>query len=74
MKLCNMKNGSKCKIVSVKGDLSFQTRITSVGVLPGSEIEIVQNSGKRPLLVYVKNTLLALGRKQCDFIEVEELS
>ena len=73
MKLCNIKNGSKCRIISVEGDFSFQTRITSVGILPGIEIEIVQNSKKRPLLLYARNTLLALGRKQCEFIEAEVL-
>lgn len=35
-------------------------------------IEVVQNAKKRPILVFERDSLIAIGRKDCDLIDVEE--
>ena len=71
MKLNEIENGKKGIITSINGNNKFATRFASVGILPGSEIEIVKNYKKQPVLLCVKNTLMAIGRKQCEQIEAE---
>lgn len=71
MKLSDMQVGKCGKIVSVDGELSMQTRIASVGLIPGTVVEIMKNSKKYPMLIFAKSTLLALDRKECSLIEME---
>ena len=61
-------------ICSVKGDSRFQSRMVSVGLLPGSKIEMLLNQKRRPLLLYCRNTVLALNREDGKNILVEEVS
>ena len=47
-KLTNLKDETKGKVVEIIGDIHFQSRITSIGVTVGSEIEVIQNYKKQP--------------------------
>ena len=58
-------------VVSVKGDRRFLSRIASVGLTPGCKITVLQNLKRRPVLVYTRNTQLALDRDDCAAIQVE---
>ena len=52
-------------------DTHFLSRVTSVGLTEGTRVQVVRNDKKMPLLIYVRETLLALNRKDCERIEVE---
>ena len=71
MKLSDMQEGKYGKIISIEGSSSMQTRITSIGLIPGTMIEVIKNSKRYPMLLFAKSTLLALGRKECSLIEME---
>ncbi len=70
-KLSELKKDGEGVIASVNGDQRFISRITSIGLTPGCTVTVIKNEKNRPLLVYSRDTMIALNRKECDFIEVE---
>ncbi len=70
-KLSELKKDAEGIIASVNGDQRFISRITSIGLTPGCTVTVIKNEKNRPLLVYSRDTMIALNRKECDFIEVE---
>ena len=73
-KLTELQNGQKARITAVDGDRRYLTRITSIGLNIGCEIEMLQNVKKRPLLVYGRDTMIALNRKESERISVEVMN
>ena len=72
MKLSELKTGGMGAVTRVAGDARFVSRVTSIGITEGCPIEVVQNAKKRPILVFERDSLIAIGRKDCDLIDVEE--
>ena len=72
-KLVELKKEESGVIASVNGDTRFVSRITSIGITPGCKITIVKNEKHRPLLVYSRDTMIALNRKECENIIVQPL-
>lgn len=71
MKLSDVKVDQMATIRSLGTDTHFLSRVTSVGMTEGTRVQVVRNDKKMPLLIYVRETLLALNRKDCERIEVE---
>lgn len=71
-KLVELEKEKSGVIASVNGDARFVSRITSIGITPGCKVTIVKNESRRPLLVYSRDTMIALNRKECENIMVEE--
>lgn len=72
MKLTELKREHSGVITRVNGDNRFVSRITSIGLTPGCKVTVVKNEKRRPLLVYSRDTMIALNRNECEDIEVEE--
>lgn len=72
MKLSELKTGGTGTVTHVAGDARFVSRVTSIGITEGCPIEVVQNVKKRPILLFERDTLMAIDRKDCDLIDVEE--
>ena len=53
------------------GDRRYLSRITSIGLTPGCNIEVLQNGKNRPLLIYGRDTMIALNRGESERIMVE---
>ena len=70
-KLSELKKDEDGIIAAVNGDQRFISRITSIGLTPGCAVTVIKNEKNRPLLVYSRDTMIALNRKECDLIEVE---
>ena len=70
-KLSDVAEHQKVKITSIDVDTRFLTRITSIGLTVGGIVQMVSNQKKRPLLVYSRNTLIAVNRKESEKIVVE---
>ena len=70
-KLSDVAEHQTVKITSIDGDTRFLTRITSIGLTVGGIVQMVSNQKKRPLLVYSRNTLIAVNRKESEKIVVE---
>ncbi|WP_417086571.1 FeoA domain-containing protein [Lancefieldella rimae] len=45
-----------------------------MGLTEGCSIEMVQNAKRRPLLVFERDSVVAIDRADCKNIEVEVLS
>ena len=73
-KLVELKKEESGVIASVNGDTRFVSRITSIGITPGCKITIIKNEKHRPLLVYSRDTMIALNRKECENIIVQPLT
>ena len=71
-KLSELEKDQSGVIASINGDARFVSRITSIGLTPGCKISIIKNEKRRPILVYSRDTMIALDRKECDGIEVKE--
>ncbi len=73
MKLSEMRSGTFGRVQSLGEDARFLKRITSIGFTEEAPFQVVKNDRKMPVLVYVRETLLALNRKDCEQIEVTEV-
>ena len=71
-KLSELTKDQSGVIASINGDARFISRITSIGLTPGCRISIIKNEKRRPILVYSRDTMIALNRTECDGIEVKE--
>ena len=72
MKLTELEKEASGIITRINGDTRFVSRITSIGLTPGCKVTVVKNEKRRPLLVYSRDTMIALNRNECEDIEVEE--
>ena len=72
-KLSALKEKTKAKVIEILGDTHFQSRIISIGITVGSEIEVIQNYKKQPVLIYCRNTAIAVNKKEADKIMMEIL-
>lgn len=72
MKLNEMKENNSASITRIHGTAEFQRRITSRTTI-GSEVEMIQNDKHNPIMMYVRNTTLAMNRRDGANIEVEEI-
>lgn len=70
-KLSDAAEQRTVRICSIDGDTRFLTRITSIGLTVGGILKVVHNQKKQPLLVYSRNTLIAVNRKESERIFVE---
>jgi len=70
----NLAQTSENLIYTVKkidGDIRFISRITSVGITNGGIVKVIRNAAKMPLLVYSRDTMLAINRVEAENIQVE---
>ena len=72
MKLTELGKEGSGIITRINGDTRFVSRITSIGLTPGCKVTVIKNEKRRPLLVYSRDTMIALNRNECEDIEVEE--
>ena len=54
----------------IKHEDRLDNRLSSMGILPGTQIEICQNKKKQPVLLFARDTLLAIGREESKKIRI----
>ncbi len=74
MKLGELKENMDAVVSGLAGDNRFISRITSIGLTPGCKLKVVKNDKNRPMLIYSRDTMIALNRKECEGIEVTEVT
>lgn len=72
-KLAEMNQGEEGIISSINGDTRYISRVTSIGITPGCRVRIVKNDKNRPIIVYSRDTMIALNSAESRNIEVEEV-
>ena len=60
-------------IAKIEGDSRFISRIVSIGLTPGSSFTLLKNDGRSPVLVFCRDTVIAVNRRECSqiFVKVE---
>jgi len=71
MPLTMVKEGAKAILRSIEGGHQLRSRLAALGLLPGSELEVIQNSGHGPFVVSVKGSRVVIGRGMAARITVE---
>lgn len=56
--------GNTYLVLEIKDESRLINRLSSMGILCGSRIEICQNHKKQPVLLFVRDTLVAIGREE----------
>ena len=70
VRLSEAQPGKKYFIREIKDESRLINRLSSMGLLYGSQIEICQNHKKQPVLVFTRDTLVAIGRGESEKIIV----
>lgn len=68
--LSDTKPGKKYYILSIRDEARLVNRLLSMGLMNGSQIEICQNQKKQPVLIFARDTLIAIGREESKKITV----
>lgn len=62
--------GTKGVILGLSGDGRFMSRVTAMGLTIGCPIEVVQNEKRQPVLIYGRDTLIAISRMEAEKIQI----
>ena len=62
--------GKRYVIQSIKDEARLVNRLSSMGLLCGSPLEVCQNNKKQPVLLFARDTLIAIGREESKKILV----
>ncbi len=73
MKLTQTRPDQHGVIQRIGGDAHFLNRITAIGVTEGTAYQTVRNDKKMPVLVYLRETLIAINRADAERIEVKTI-
>jgi Fe2+ transport system protein FeoA len=71
MPLTKVREGNKAVLQSVEGGRHLRSRLAALGLLPGAELEVIQNSGQGPFVVAVRGSRIVIGRGMAERIAVE---
>ena len=68
--MCENRCGT---IARIEGDSRFISRIVSIGLTPGSTFTLIKNDGRSPVLVFCRDTVIAVNHKESSqiFVKVE---
>lgn len=72
--LSAVQNGESVRISKMRGGHCVLSRLASLGFTPGARLKVVQNYGRGPIIVLVRDTRIALGRGEASHILVERLA
>lgn len=70
MPLAMVETGATARIMEVNAGRGLEARLAAMGLLPGTEIEVVRNMGRGAFVVAVKESRLVLGRGMAHKIMV----
>lgn len=71
MRLSEVPENKEVVVSNIEGDTRFLTRITSIGITVGCGLKVVSNQKKLPLLIYGRDTHIAINRNESERIMVE---
>ncbi len=72
--LSDLAPSTRACIARIDGNVRLLTRLASIGLVPGSVVEVVRNDTRRPVLVYERDTMVAINRQEAQRIMVEEVA
>lgn len=69
--LAELKPGERAVLLKIHAEKGATGRMTTLGFTPGVELEMTQNYGHGPLLVTVRGTRVAMGRREAKKVSVQ---
>lgn len=69
--LITLRAGAMAVVRKLDGNNTFTSRLAALGLAIGSNLEVLQNRARTPVLIRVRGTRIALGRGEADKIFVE---
>lgn len=74
LNLTQSNSGCAYTIKKLDGNTRFISRITSVGLTTGGTLTVIRNTKKMPILLYSRDTILAVNRTEAAniYLEVDE--
>ena len=70
--LTQLAVGEEGTVAELRGGGHFVSRLATLGFTPGALLSIVQNYGRGPLIVRVRDTRIALGRGEAGRVFVRK--
>ncbi|MEM0053509.1 MAG: FeoA family protein [Nitrososphaeria archaeon] len=70
--LSSVPENSKCIIEELSGGVGLTRRLMEMGMVPGTEVEVVQNN-LGPIIVRIRGITIAIGRGMANHIFVRKV-
>ena len=58
-------------VAQIEGDSRFISRIVSIGLTPGSAFTLLKIDGRSPVLIFCRDTVIAVNHKESSQIFVK---
>jgi ferrous iron transport protein A len=65
------KCGQRGVVAALDGDGRFLSRITAIGLTIGCPVEIIRSERRQPVLLYSRDTMIAINRREGEKIMLE---
>lgn len=72
MRLSDAKKGSSYIVLGIDLDLKVKRRLQMLGMTHGTTIDILNKKISGPMIIKVRGTRFAVGKKFCDGIILED--
>lgn len=64
--LAGIRPGQRVRLVDVDAGRSMQGRLLALGLIRGTEIRVIINEGRGPLLIGVGESRMTIGRRMAE--------
>ncbi len=71
--LCELQPGDQARVSPPQRPSGHESRLASMGLLPGAKLDVLQKNGSGPLLVAIGSTRLMLARELAGAVNVVRL-
>ena len=68
--LSQVAEGQVVSVVSINSGRGLRNRLTAMGLMPKTQIQVVHNGRFGPFVISIKNSRMAIGRGVADKIMV----
>jgi Fe2+ transport system protein FeoA len=68
--LSTVRSGEKVKIVKIEAGRGLNSRLVSMGLVPNTQITVINSVDHGPLVIMVKESKIMLGRGMANKITV----
>ncbi len=59
-----------CTITGISGERKAMERLISIGLTVGTPLHVLSNKKQQPVLIYARDTSIALARKEAEKITI----
>ena len=70
MPLTMAQAGTQVRLIAVEAGRGLQARLAAMGLVPGTEIEVISNGLRGPFIIGVKGSRIVLGRGMAQQMRV----